>query len=246
MLIISNQTSVPDYQKNGVTYTMSPDNAVLKKRKELWKRYMNSNPYFDCFFIEYHPEKNFIIEDNTLLIKGVETFHPGCRDKTIDSFNYFLSINVKYDFVVRTNLSSLWNFEALNLYLETLPKTGLYSGVIGNHNGLLFASGSGFIMTLDVVKKIVENRSLCDNFNMIDDLDIAYLLKEIGIYPTSNTRTDILNKEIFNNFHYRSNIYHYRVKWLDFSLMNEELEARSRILDMIMSGSIPTSLGNSC
>jgi len=53
-------------------------------------------------------------------------------------------------------------------------------------------------MTPDVVKKIVENRYLCDEYNVIDDVDIAYLLKKIGIFPTPNTRTDILNINMFN------------------------------------------------
>jgi hypothetical protein len=63
------------------------------------------------------------------------------------------------------------------MYLKYLPKENLYSGVIGRHGDFKFASGSGFIMTPDVVKKIVENRYLCDEYNVIDDVDIAYLLK---------------------------------------------------------------------
>ena len=164
MLIISNECS-----------------TLYIKHKELWLKYMNNSPFISCFFIEYHPEKNNIIENNTFYLKGTESYHPGCRDKTIDCFEYFLNSDTKYDYIIRTNLSSLWNFKSLLIYLKCLPKENLYSGVIGTHDGFNFASGSGFIMTPDVVKKIVENRYLCDEYNLIDDVDIAYLLKKIGI-----------------------------------------------------------------
>jgi len=215
MLIISNE-SIP----------------VYKKHKELWLKYMNLNPSVDCYFMEYHPEKNYIIEKNTIFIKGVETYHPGIREKTIDCFNYFLNRDTKYDYIIRTNLSSLWNFKALLKYLQTLPKEGVYSGALGKHI-VSFASGSGFIMTPDVVSKIVQHRNLCNEINIIDDVDIGYLLQKIGIFPFRNSRTDILNNHLLSTFQYNSDIYHYRIKF--DGNRDDEILATSKILDMILS-----------
>jgi hypothetical protein len=85
------------------------------------------------FFIEYNSteeflDRNIIVKDNTIVVKGVESYHPGCRDKTFACFEYFLNSNTlsktldDYDYIIRTNMSSLWNFNALRKHLETLPK----------------------------------------------------------------------------------------------------------------------------
>jgi hypothetical protein len=208
---------------------------VYIEHKKIWLKYMNLNPSFDCFFIEYHPEKNYIIEENTIFIKGVESYHPGIREKTIDCFKYFLNCDINYDYIIRTNLSSLWNFKALSTYLETLPKEGVYSGVIGDCH-VKYASGSGFIMTPDVVHKIVENRNLCNEMNFIDDVDIGYLLKKINIFPFPNSRTDILDNHTLNNFKYENNIYHYRMRFNENR--NDEILATKKVLDMILADSI--------
>jgi hypothetical protein len=218
---------------------------VYIKHKEIWLKYMNINPQFDCFFIEYHPEKNYIIEENTIYIKGTESYHPGIREKTIETFKYFLNCDKKYDYIIRTNLSSHWNFKALLTYLKTLPKEDVYYGGIGEclvkfassnlgECSVKFASGSGFIMTPDVMNKIVENRNLCNEINFIDDVDIGYLLKKIGIFPSSTSRTDITNDYKVANFQYNSDIYHYRIK---LENRDNEFLAASKILNMILSDS---------
>jgi hypothetical protein len=224
VFIISNETKVPDYQHS---YTM-PHESIYTSHKQLWLQYMNLNPEYSCFFIEYHPEKNGI-EGNTIYIQGTESFQPGIREKTIESFSLFL--NSDYDFIVRTNLSSLWNFKVLTKYLETLPRANLYSGPYGYHNGIHFASGSGMIITRDIMKLIVEKRKLCDEYNFMDDVDIGYLLNKIGIYPTGNSKTDVLNKEMFQ---YNPSIYHYRIKFQD---RNEEVVIKKKILDLILEDS---------
>jgi len=221
VLIISNE-SIPEYTKH----------------KELWRKYMNRDPSFDCYFMEYHSEKNYVIEENTIFLKGVETYHPGIREKTIDCFKYFLNRDTIYDYIVRTNLSSLWNFTALRRYLETFPKEGVYSGVIGNR-GVKYASGSGFIMTPDVVSKIVEHRHLCNEMNFIDDVDIGYLLHKLGIDPSENARTDILDDTMLNDFQYNRDIYHYRIKYTNNHERHKEIIATSNILDMILSEDSP-------
>jgi len=201
--------------------------------KKIWLEYMNQHPQFECWFIEYSENKeNYQKEANTFYLKGTESYHPGIREKTIDCFEYFINQDTKYDYIVRTNLSSLWNFRALAKHLESQPKSGLYSGVIGNYKGIRYASGSGFIMTPDIVKKIVDNRHLCNQLNFIDDTDIGYMLSKLGIFPTPNLRTDILNKDALNRLIYSDEVYHYRIKFIN---RDDEYMTASHILGLIQS-----------
>lgn len=227
----------------------SPDvNPIYKLHKSVWLKYMNLNQNIDCFFIEHSPNEeyldgNILIKGNTVFIKGVESQHPGCKTKTFACFDYFLnkikdiSNNCLYDYIIRTNMSSLWNFNALINYLKTLPTKNVYSGAIGycTVNNVYFASGSGMIMTPDIVQLIINNKTLADECNYQDDVDIGFILKKLGIHITHNSRTDIYSMDMFNNYTYDNNVYHYRIKWNNTSLRVEEPTVMLKILDMINS-----------
>lgn len=223
-------------------------NNVYKLHKEVWLKYMNSNKNIDCFFLEYnsnedYTKENVIIKDNHIFINGTESQSPGCRDKTFDIFNYILKLknntheNLKplyqYNFVIRTNLSSLWNFKALIKYLETLPNKSVYSGVIGHcsQKHIDFASGAGIIMTPDIVELIIQNKNYAYECNYQDDVEIGFILKKLNIIPSPSSRTDIYSKNMYQSFVFNENIYHYRIKWDNPALRHEEYEVMLNILN---------------
>ncbi|MBI96421.1 hypothetical protein CL656_04680, partial [bacterium] len=83
----------------------------------------NDNFLFSFYFIEYKDdliEKYYIDEDNhTIYIKGIESVIPGCFYKTIESIKI---VKDKYnpDFIIRTNISTIFNFNNLFLILSKL------------------------------------------------------------------------------------------------------------------------------
>jgi len=161
---------------------------------------MNSDSRIQCYFIQYRDGPQ-AIEGNTFWLNGVESF-PAILTKTLDSLEYFLKKD--YDFIVRTNLSSLWNFNVLLKHLETLPMKKVYNGFIGYLDDFQFVSGSGFIITSDVAKLLVENRQLAESVKIMDDVDIGYTLGIVGISPSWGRRNDTLI--------YDESSYHYRIK----------------------------------
>jgi hypothetical protein len=126
------------------------------------------------------------IENKTLFVKGDECLIPGILYKTIEALSYFLSFDSSYDFVWRTNLSSVLDFVGLQQYVLGLDKrTGLYGGYVGKavNENIFFASGAGFLMSRDVALYLVANRDSL-RWDLIDDVAIGALLEPVfGIVP---------------------------------------------------------------
>ena len=128
-------------------------------------------------------------ENKTLFVRGDECLIPGILHKTVEALSYFLSLTPTYDYVWRTNLSSVLDFAGLQQYLSSLDKpNGFYGGYIGKAlsddcNPIFFASGAGFLMSRDVALYLVENKSLL-RWDLIDDVAIGALLEpRFGIVP---------------------------------------------------------------
>lgn len=217
----------------------SDTDPVYAEHRKVWSSYMNSNPCIDSYFIQYREGPQQLV-GNTFWLPGKESFK-GIITKTIDSIEYFLK-KKDYDYIVRTNMSSLWNFDALLSFLNTLPKERVYSGVIGNHHGIQFASGSGFIMTKDIANLLISNRNTAEAVGIIDDVDIGYTMKTLGVHILPGRRTDFYSMEMYLSHTYNPSTYHYRIKWTNNNLRSEEAVAMKFLLSEKMKlGTVVTA-----
>lgn len=174
LILIISDDSLPHYRNN----------------KDVWRSYMNSRSNIHCYFIEFNPDESKVypyIENNTIYFKGEES-RQNILIKTINSMEYFMNSGVQYDFIVRTNLSSVWDFDAFNQYLNKLSTKKIYAGSIGpfynpdNFNvWFYFVGGMGIIMSNDICKLIIENRKTAESFKIIDDIDIGYAISHFNI-----------------------------------------------------------------
>lgn len=179
---------------------------VYREHKQVWRSYMKSHPDIDCYFIESrqimigHP--HFLTED-TLYVRGDETYETIVR-KTIRAMEYFL-VRKSYDFVVRTNLSSVWIFPRLLAFLATIPRTEYYGGVICRNQQHPFVSGAGIILSADTCARLLENRGIALSSKIADDVDIGVALLKAGILPVSAPRVDVYSVDdtTLGGFHYR-------------------------------------------
>jgi hypothetical protein len=151
----------------------------------------------DYYFITYDQNlmEDFKLINDTLLIKGNEHYM-NILDKTISSFGYFIN-KKKYDFVVRTNISTVFNYSLLYTFLQDTPRNNVYTGglffklawideVYGitkaniekyNLNGLEYFQGTCIILSYDVVKFIMDNSDKLIR-DVIDDVSIGLFIKE--------------------------------------------------------------------
>ena len=99
---------------------LANDSGIYLECQKLWKTYMNLHPNIKSYFIKFNPEltTDILVDNNTIFIKGNESFITGCLIKTLESINYVLK-NEDFDFIFRTNMSSVVNLNNLykcNLY----------------------------------------------------------------------------------------------------------------------------------
>lgn len=137
----------------------SDDADYYLKMQDIWKKYMNTNSNIKSYFIKF---SNYIKEDvelddfnNTIWIKGEETYIPGILDKTIKSYKYLIDNNIEFDYVLRTNLSTVVILDNLYEFL--------------NENHIEYGGSPGILR-----KQILTNKIYCKELLLIDDSNKFY------------------------------------------------------------------------
>ena len=136
----------------------------------LWRKFMNKNISIDCYFYKGHPDlqQSEFLEDRTLWIKVPETLET-VYEKTLRAFAYFVPQLDKYDYVYRSNLSTFVSFQHMLEFCADLPRTNCCAAVAGGippedevrnsiEHGFSFPSGNGFLLSVDVVRRLVEEK----------------------------------------------------------------------------------------
>lgn len=158
----------------------------------------------NIFFYYGGSNKDNIIEDKIYLNINEDIMNIGL--KTLMCFDMIKDFN--FDYIFRTNTSSYVDINLLYKFIEDKPTSNFYCGVIGNHNGIIFCSGSGYFLSKDLLLNVLKNREKWDH-SYIDDVSLGKLInsfKNINIYE--GKRYDIIN----DNIEIPTNYYHYRCK----------------------------------
>lgn len=188
-----------------------PYDMLEKVIRETWAREYPDNVEI---YYYYGGDRNYIDGDKIYSNSEENIYNIG--RKTINAFE-FLS-NKDYDYIFRTNSSSYVNIEYLLEYIKDKPNNMFYHGVIGHYEpeNFNFVSGSGYIISRDLIDLVIENKDKWDHsFPNADDVSIAKLLNSFGVVATSGVRIDLgsyrsgysiehLTKQEFdNNYHFR-------------------------------------------
>ncbi len=168
----------------------SHDSPIYDLMREMSRTYYQKmQPIFgyDYFFLEHRDQdQEMEIEGDMMYAKGREHYY-GILDKTQKAFRY-INHHLDYDIVIRTNLSSLWNFFTLYDFLDSLYDKGIATGICDQ----LCMSGTGIILSHDVCQ------TLCDTMiydeSMTDDVIIRRNLERfMQVQPApSSIRYDLI------------------------------------------------------
>jgi hypothetical protein len=110
-------------------------------------------------------------------------------EKTIACFEHVLE-KYEFDLIFRTNCSSYVDLTNLSRYVvERARPHGFYAGTPSTHDGVAFASGSGYFLSRDLVELVVRERAAW-NHALLDDVALGHLLSPAGHTPVAAPRID--------------------------------------------------------
>lgn len=200
---------------NLILYNKEPIyDEMLEIQRSYLKNISNITYYFYCY--DEHIDKDYLINDDIIYIKGKETFLPGILKKTIDAIK--ITMKIEYDYLIRSNISTIIEFELLakilgeNIFLytgghlENLQWIDITSGIINhNYRGLLYIQGTAIILSKLAVDILIENENDID-YSIIDDVSIGIFYKKFNIIPKSyddyyvvNSKNAVNNKIFYRN-----------------------------------------------
>lgn len=177
-----------------VLYSPETTYSTMKALTENW--YVRFHPAVTTVYYYYDESITLPAYDASqmvLRLPGMETYLPGILQKTLDAFAFFQ--HWPYDYIVRSNISSVIDFAKLvpllndQLYagskvydLQWLdPPRGIEDPTLF---GLLFAHGTCIILQKAMVDLILADANRVD-MSLIDDVAIGKFFRDhAGVTPT--------------------------------------------------------------
>jgi hypothetical protein len=224
----------------------SNNNQVYKNCRKVWKKYMKSDSTIKVFFVYGKILKSDALDDydetSDIIFPDILESYPIFIKKTIEAMK-LINLKLTYDFFIRTNLSTFWDFKKLHLHLNELPSKNCYSGdgpLPGYNSNGYYLSGTDTIVTPDMINSITVNEHMVD-FGLVEDaamgkyfhgvLGAPMLPNRICFFEDINSTNEVdkINSRIDDAI--KNNKDHYRVKTLngnreeiDFFILNKLLE----------------------
>jgi hypothetical protein len=135
--------------------------------------------------------KGRTVEQGDRIFTQVPETYTNIGAKTLAAFRHALD-NYRFDFLFRTNTSSYVNRKMLKAFVQTSPNRRYYAGFVGHCDGISYASGTGIIMSRDLVVAAVKDRHW--NFDQIDDVAIGHSMRRAGVGIHELPRLDVLSQ----------------------------------------------------
>jgi hypothetical protein len=171
-----------------VNLVLYSENREYDEMKEITQKYYNKFENVKTIYYKFDDKINeaYKMEGNMLKIKGKETYVPGILEKTVKAMEYVE--NDEYDYLVRSNISTIVDFKLLDEELEKKP-IEYGGGLINNlqrldenagikdetHFGLNYVSGTAIIMSKSILKEMIKQKDKMD-YKIVDDVSIGVLM----------------------------------------------------------------------
>ena len=212
---------------NLVLYSDNTD--YYKSMYSILTNYYNHFDNVKTYFYKYNETINNDIEviDNIINIKGKESYLPGILEKTLITFKYIEKEFEDYDYIIRSNISSIVDFTLLAKELENNPIKycggtdyliltwfDIPSGIIDTkYHNIHYIAGTCIILGKSGFQLLMDNLHLIDK-TIIDDVAIGVIFNSLNIIltdlsleknkhyavPPNNLLTNCIDDAINNNF----------------------------------------------
>ena len=112
--------------------------------------------------------------------------------KTVGALRHVLA-NHAFDYVFRTNTSSYVYLPLLHQFVQSLPGTGYYAGLLGQSLNMTFVGGPGILLSRDLVE--FATRDAGWDWDLMDDLAMARSMARAGVAPRPLPRIDVTSPD---------------------------------------------------
>jgi len=211
--------------KNVLVMVLSADVGIYKQLiqaiRQTWGSKTNQNFNIIYYYgrIPGHiPPPNGVLQTSDTLICDCDECLEYISYKTILAYKYVYN-NFKFDYTFRCCCGSYIVPNELMRFVDNKPMEKFYCGVIGDPGSpRQFCSGSGYFLSRDLVKVVVENTSELVSYNSrynlpghFDDVCMGMFMTAHGIYPQNGIRNDVPSKIIPGCYHYH---FRHEVKYM--------------------------------
>ena len=162
----------------------SNDTSYYQKARSVWKHYMNRFPSIKVYML-YGATELPDRDDSDLVYEDIsETYVPGILQKTLRAMKH-VHDTCTYDYLIRTNISTMWDLRNIEQLLLSCPTSRCYAGG-HNLNPMNIYSGVSIILTPDLVEECINQQ---DKFimNLPDDIAIGVFINTTSYTPTTTT-----------------------------------------------------------
>lgn len=164
----------------------SDTDPTYRNFQQSWRQVFH--PRADILFVKADPTApgEDAMDGTTITIRCPETLDH-VYEKQLRAFKLLGPRLHRYAFVFRTNLSSFVDIQLYLTFCTTLPRSGVYSGVIGYDYNTSFASGAGFTITPDLIHRLVAEQP---PEVYVDDVSIGAAMQRWGVPIIPAPRVD--------------------------------------------------------
>jgi hypothetical protein len=169
-----------------VMLVLSSHNAEVYRRfRKVYQEYYDSNPNVKLFMV-YGRSEDLVKREHDLVYQDIEeNYYPGMIKKTLRAMDH-IDKNFEYDFMIRTNISTFWDFDRFVKRIDRMPKKNCFTGTLRNcffegkktHE---FISGVNLIMSRDIVKHLVRHAQEVINIDLPEDIALSKYFVDKGM-----------------------------------------------------------------
>lgn len=194
-----------------ILYNESTD--YERQMKQVLDKYVNKFSHITTYYVAFKKLNNRVYEinGNIIYLNGAETYIPGILDKTVKALK-LLTENNNYDYIIRSNISTVINLDKLTELITNVKDTNIYgTGRFifpfyseNNLDSTQFASGTSIILDKISLNYLLNNVSKL-RYDIIDDVAIGLLMKsntnvKYYEFPGFYNNYEVFRKQLSNPF----------------------------------------------
>lgn len=190
--------------KNYEFYFIYSDKITDKSENDICYS-LDVYPNYTNYYYKYHdkPFETELMKVQTEMLNKTISFYKYIRTKLNLNDNNSYNQNTLTDttYILRTNLSSLFDFVKIYSYLLDKPKKNFFAGTINGFYNNIYTTISGMntILSLDLILYCIDNhKNIMEYLKILkyeDDTLSNYIIRNLNVYLINIKRLDFIEME---------------------------------------------------